>query len=289
MYLQMLYYSRIILYSHLSLYDWLTLLYKESMSLRSIHSGPFHFYIVSWYHNRESAMASNIGNPTTSQENPNPSLSYMLPQPVAVTQHHTAPPLPAHVDSIATTLLLTSAPTSFAPYFISSPNPHDVPSSSSHPRLPSPTCLRTQPITSDLQIPSAPAPPTSGPFPLAHFPYPYLFGSQFLPTPHSFPSPFPYQALSQPSCQSPSQSPTAISRPVPLLSSLNQANSIKLDGDNFLTWESTIMPIVKGHRLEGYLLGSKAIPPKYILDATKQVCPNPAYDDWLAIDQILLG
>ncbi|KAL2542762.1 Uncharacterized protein Adt_03740 [Abeliophyllum distichum] len=43
----------------------------------------------------------------------------------------------------------------------------------------------------------------------------------------------------------------------PFSMNLTQAASLKLDKDNFLLWKKVIMPIVRGHGLEGYLLGSK--------------------------------
>ncbi|KAK4285765.1 hypothetical protein QN277_002415 [Acacia crassicarpa] len=88
---------------------------------------------------------------------------------------------------------------------------------------------------------------------------------------------------------SPLGSPQITTRPTPLLSSLNQGSPVKLDGDNFLTWESTVMPLIHGHRLDGHILGTKTVPPEYILDSSDQVCPNPLYDDWVATDQLLLG
>ncbi|KAK4280729.1 hypothetical protein QN277_012310 [Acacia crassicarpa] len=49
------------------------------------------------------------------------------------------------------------------------------------------------------------------------------------------------------------------------------------------------MPIIRGHRLDGHVLGTKAVPPECILDSHENVCPNPLYDGWLAIDQLQLG
>lgn len=46
--------------------------------------------------------------------------------------------------------------------------------------------------------------------------------------------------------------------------SLTQTHSIKLDRDNYLLWKNMILPIIRGHNLEGYLLGTKVCPSEFI-------------------------
>ncbi|KAL2476210.1 Retrovirus-related Pol polyprotein from transposon RE1 [Abeliophyllum distichum] len=53
------------------------------------------------------------------------------------------------------------------------------------------------------------------------------------------------------------QVPTLLNNLSPFGMNLTQAASVKLDRDNFLLWKNVIMPIVRGHGLEGYLLGTK--------------------------------
>ncbi|KAL2484999.1 O-fucosyltransferase family protein [Abeliophyllum distichum] len=49
---------------------------------------------------------------------------------------------------------------------------------------------------------------------------------------------------------------------------LTQSPSVKLDKDNFLLWKNIIMPMVKGHNLESYLLGTKECPAQFISTQT---------------------
>ncbi|KAL2524524.1 Uncharacterized protein Adt_09578 [Abeliophyllum distichum] len=77
---------------------------------------------------------------------------------------------------------------------------------------------------------------------------------------------------------------------------LTQASSVKLDKDNFLLWKNVIMPVVRGHGLEGYLLGSKVCPPQFInsqitpeIGSTMEMIPNPEYSRWISVDQLLMG
>ena len=73
---------------------------------------------------------------------------------------------------------------------------------------------------------------------------------------------------------------------IPLLSSLNQAGSDKQD--NYLNWYSLVLPILKGHRLNGYVLGTKVSPPEFFLEADG-VRVNPAFEEWLSNDQLIFG
>ncbi|KAL2481403.1 Uncharacterized protein Adt_34369 [Abeliophyllum distichum] len=77
---------------------------------------------------------------------------------------------------------------------------------------------------------------------------------------------------------------------------LTQTPSVKLDKNNFLLWKNMIMPIIKGHNLEGFILGTKKCPPEFI--ATRAVTnegesvemsPNLEYSRWTSTDQLLMG
>lgn len=74
----------------------------------------------------------------------------------------------------------------------------------------------------------------------------------------------------------------------PLASTLSQLCSVKLDINNFILWESSVLPIIKGHRLKGFILGSKKCLQQFIIEGT-EVKQNPAFEEWSATNQILLG
>jgi hypothetical protein len=65
--------------------------------------------------------------------------------------------------------------------------------------------------------------------------------------------------------------------------------SVKLDRDNYLLWQSLVLQIVRGCKLDGYMLGTKECPEQFITntDSTKKL--NPAFEDWQTYDQQLLG
>ncbi|KZV37830.1 hypothetical protein F511_10860 [Dorcoceras hygrometricum] len=53
-----------------------------------------------------------------------------------------------------------------------------------------------------------------------------------------------------------------------------------------------ILPIIRGHKLDGYVLGTKLCPPEFLPRTTPGSTvkiPNPEYEEWLSNDQLLLG
>ncbi|KAL5570881.1 hypothetical protein UlMin_020478 [Ulmus minor] len=80
---------------------------------------------------------------------------------------------------------------------------------------------------------------------------------------------------------------------------LNHTFSVKLDGKNYLLWKSLVSPIIRNHKLEGYILGTKPCPPEFIrstpgagtAEATTnfRVGRDPGYKQWVADDQMLRG
>lgn len=58
-----------------------------------------------------------------------------------------------------------------------------------------------------------------------------------------------------------------------LFSSSSQTSSIKLDGENYLVWESVVRPLIKGNRLESHINGLGIIPPRMIAEGAGSV-PN---------------
>ncbi|KAL2498366.1 Uncharacterized protein Adt_23916 [Abeliophyllum distichum] len=92
------------------------------------------------------------------------------------------------------------------------------------------------------------------------------------------------------------QVPVHISNFAPFGMNLTQAASVKLDKNNFLLWKNVIMPIVRGHGLEGYLLGTNECPLQIIstqitTEAGVMVrsSPHPEYSRWMSVDQLLMG
>ncbi|KAL2506579.1 Uncharacterized protein Adt_22200 [Abeliophyllum distichum] len=77
---------------------------------------------------------------------------------------------------------------------------------------------------------------------------------------------------------------------------LTQTPSVKLDRNNFLLWKNMIMPIIKGHNLEAFILGTKKCPPEFIGSQTitndgerVEMLPNLEHIKWISTDQLLMG
>ena len=76
-----------------------------------------------------------------------------------------------------------------------------------------------------------------------------------------------------------------------LFSSSSFTASIKLGRGNFLVWESIVLPLIQGNRLEGHINGPIVAPlcmvPSPTLPDTN--IQNPEFDEWYATDRMLLG
>ena len=90
---------------------------------------------------------------------------------------------------------------------------------------------------------------------------------------------------------------TSASAAAPLAFGLLPVVSEKLTRGNYNMWHATVSSALKGARLGGYIL-STAEPPPALLDATSGTTadgkkidpqPNPAYEKWVAEDQIVLS
>ncbi|KAL2518634.1 Uncharacterized protein Adt_14881 [Abeliophyllum distichum] len=84
------------------------------------------------------------------------------------------------------------------------------------------------------------------------------------------------------------QVPTLLNSLSPFGMNLTQAASVKLDRDNFLLWKNVVMPVVRGHGLERYLLGTKECPPQFIniqvtagAGETVDMVSNPERSRWI--------
>ena len=73
---------------------------------------------------------------------------------------------------------------------------------------------------------------------------------------------------------------------------LNQQVSEKLTRENYVLWKAQVLPPIRGAMLAGYLDGPVQAPEKTITTTTdggSQEAVNPAYAQWLAQDQQVLG
>ncbi|KAI4332233.1 hypothetical protein L6164_017157 [Bauhinia variegata] len=58
--------------------------------------------------------------------------------------------------------------------------------------------------------------------------------------------------------------------------------------NNYLLWKSMILPMLRGHKLESYILGTKPCPEPFIIGESRRKA-NPVYKKWVTNDQLLLG
>jgi hypothetical protein len=76
-------------------------------------------------------------------------------------------------------------------------------------------------------------------------------------------------------------------------SSINITIAEKLTRENFLLWQTLVMPEIYGMQLYGYLDGSIEAPEKELTvkdkDGVETTIPNPDYGRWVAQDQYVLG
>jgi hypothetical protein len=80
----------------------------------------------------------------------------------------------------------------------------------------------------------------------------------------------------------------ATSSIVPLNPFLGQSTSEKLAKGNHALWKAQILTVVRGARLEDFLMGAAKAPEQKIKEAGTEV-PNPLYEQWKATDQQVLG
>jgi hypothetical protein len=89
------------------------------------------------------------------------------------------------------------------------------------------------------------------------------------------------------------QASSSTSSPAPASGSLNASLSEKLTRDNFLPWQTHVLPDIRGAQLFGLLDGSMPEPAKELKaqdkDGKDVMIPNPEYARWIAADQTVLG
>jgi hypothetical protein len=65
--------------------------------------------------------------------------------------------------------------------------------------------------------------------------------------------------------------------------------SVKLDRDNYPLWKSLVLPLIRGCKYDGYMLGTKKCPDQFVTSTDNSKKINPDFEDWQAHDQALLG
>ncbi|KAL6187000.1 hypothetical protein ACLB2K_043116 [Fragaria x ananassa] len=67
--------------------------------------------------------------------------------------------------------------------------------------------------------------------------------------------------------------------------------TIKLDPNNYSLWLAQITPLLESKNLMGFVNGTKPCPPAFLRSASGELTDaiNPAYEEWMATDQMILG
>ena len=65
--------------------------------------------------------------------------------------------------------------------------------------------------------------------------------------------------------------------------------SVKLDKDNYLLWKSLVLRLIRGCKLDGYILEIKECPKPFVIARDKTKKTNHNHEEWIAQDQGLLG
>lgn len=73
-----------------------------------------------------------------------------------------------------------------------------------------------------------------------------------------------------------------------------QSSSIKLDRNNYIIWKSQLLPVLRGHDLEGYVDGTHKCPSRIISNSSSeenssQATVKPTYSVQIKWDQLLLS
>ncbi|TXG59671.1 hypothetical protein EZV62_014244 [Acer yangbiense] len=92
------------------------------------------------------------------------------------------------------------------------------------------------------------------------------------------------------------QQPSVVSSITPFGNSMGKSFAIKLDRNNYTLWKTMVTTVIKGHRLDGYLFGTRPCPPEFIpTEITAQGATgfglrlNPNYEQWVVNDHLLMG
>ncbi|KAH7666842.1 Retrotransposon Copia-like N-terminal protein [Dioscorea alata] len=71
----------------------------------------------------------------------------------------------------------------------------------------------------------------------------------------------------------------------------NHNISVKLDDDNFLRWKQQVLAVIKGHKLQSYIQGSKLVPQKFNSKEEEDLGAHndDVYLNWEQREQLLLS
>ncbi|KAL6281384.1 hypothetical protein ACE6H2_018265 [Prunus campanulata] len=72
-------------------------------------------------------------------------------------------------------------------------------------------------------------------------------------------------------------------------SSVASVLTLKLDHTNYPLWLAQITPLLKSRGLMGFVKGTTTCPPSVVKDKDNTEKVNPAYDDWIRQDQLILS
>ncbi|KAK4252533.1 hypothetical protein QN277_014521 [Acacia crassicarpa] len=93
--------------------------------------------------------------------------------------------------------------------------------------------------------------------------------------------------MSQSSLTSDEVPPSSVAKSYSLFHSSSQTTTIKLDRSNFLVWESVVLPLIEGNKLQAHINGSGVVPPEKLtvtISVSSSLKSNPAYEEWYAVD-----
>jgi hypothetical protein len=100
----------------------------------------------------------------------------------------------------------------------------------------------------------------------------------------------PHPSLIENSC-SPTMASSSSSTTIP--SAFSVLVSEKLTKSNYLLWHTQVMPAIRAAELEGFLTSDEKAPTKTVTSKDDKgqdvVLHNPAYSQWVARDQVVLG
>jgi hypothetical protein len=79
-------------------------------------------------------------------------------------------------------------------------------------------------------------------------------------------------------------SPSAVFFP-----NFTQPISLKLEGPNYISWLSLVVPVIRSNDLMGFIDVEETRPPQLLFGENGQNVPNPNYTLWIRKDQFLLS
>ncbi|KAK0579962.1 hypothetical protein LWI29_034062 [Acer saccharum] len=85
--------------------------------------------------------------------------------------------------------------------------------------------------------------------------------------------------------------PGNINGGTPFGKSMGQSFGNKPDCNNFTLWKTMVTTVIRGHRLDGFLSGTRSCPPKFLLikPTGSRLRLNLDYKEWVVNDQLLMG